>query len=99
MDFSSAEELRSSSPRGASGLNRVFESVATDNSIERTVPPAQPVENTAWRGELAQRLEAYRKRRRKVTPNAAQSHFSFEEASIEVQAPPAFAVAETPSLE
>jgi uncharacterized RDD family membrane protein YckC len=99
VDFSSAEELQSSSPRGASRVNQVYESVSTDNSIERTVSPAEPVESTAWRGELARRLEAYRKRRRKVAPNAAQSHFSFEEASHEVPAPPAIAVAETRSPE
>ena len=99
VDFSSSEKLQSSSPRGVSRLDRAYESVATDNSIEHPVSPAQAVENNAWRGELAQRLEAYRKRRRRVAPNAAQSHFSFEEASNEVHTPPAVAVAETPSLE
>ena len=35
--------------------------------------------DAAWRGELAQRLEAYRTRRRKTAPNVAQSQFLFEE--------------------
>jgi uncharacterized RDD family membrane protein YckC len=47
-----------------------------------------PEENTAWRGELAQRLEAYRVRRKKFTPNDAQSQLQFESAEEE---PPAHA--------
>src|SRR5258705_7727807 len=43
------------------------------DSGERATP-----QGTAWRGELAQRLDAYRTRRRKLAPNAAQSTFSFE---------------------
>jgi uncharacterized RDD family membrane protein YckC len=34
--------------------------------------------DAAWRGELSQRIEAYRTRRRKAAPNTAQSRFSFE---------------------
>jgi uncharacterized RDD family membrane protein YckC len=33
----------------------------------------------AWRGELAQRLQAYRARRRKAVPNLAQSKLPFDE--------------------
>jgi uncharacterized RDD family membrane protein YckC len=33
----------------------------------------------AWRGELEQRLQAYRARRRKASPNTAQSKLQFEE--------------------
>ncbi len=51
----------------------------------------------AWRGELAQRLQTYRVRRRRVAPNLAQSELAFEEpasdqpvhASVEVAEPPA----------
>ena len=51
----------------------------------------------AWRGELAQRLQTYRVRRRRVAPNLAQSQLAFEEpapdqpvhASVEVAEPPA----------
>jgi len=55
-------------------------------------------QDATWRGELSQRLEAYRTRRRKVTPNAAQAQFSFENqqpiaspprAILEVVEPPA----------
>jgi len=50
----------------------------------------------AWRGELSQRIEAYRTRRRRLAPNAAQSQFSFDGPSrtaphtpIAVEEPPA----------
>jgi uncharacterized RDD family membrane protein YckC len=51
----------------------------------------------AWRGELSQRLQTYRVRRRRVAPNLAQSELAFEEpapgqpvhASVEVAEPPA----------
>jgi uncharacterized RDD family membrane protein YckC len=51
----------------------------------------------AWRGELAQRLQTYRVRRRRVAPNLAQSELAFEEpasdqpvhAPVEVAEPPA----------
>ncbi len=41
------------------------------------MPPPKEQE-AAWRGELAQRLDAYRSRRRKLAPNAAQSQFAFD---------------------
>jgi uncharacterized RDD family membrane protein YckC len=55
--------------------------------------------DSAWRGELAQRLQTYRVRRRKVAPNLAQSALPFEEpapdppvqASVSVAEPPATA--------
>jgi uncharacterized RDD family membrane protein YckC len=50
-----------------------------------------PEENTAWQGELAQRLEAYRVRRKKYVPNEAQSQLPFEAAAEEP--PPAAAIA------
>jgi len=34
----------------------------------------------AWQGELAQRLQAYRARRRKIAPNVAQSRLPFEDS-------------------
>ena len=37
-------------------------------------------QDAAWRGELAQRMEAYRVRRRKVARNPGQARFSFEDA-------------------
>ena len=39
----------------------------------------QSEQNVAWQGELAQRVEAYRIRRRKPSRNAAQAQFSFQD--------------------
>jgi uncharacterized RDD family membrane protein YckC len=53
--------------------------------------------DTVWRGELAQRLQSYRARRRKVAPNLNQSQLPFDEPGD----PPAHAsvaVAETPPV-
>jgi uncharacterized RDD family membrane protein YckC len=49
-------------------------------------PSAQePDQTSTWRGELANRLEAYRVRRRKVSPDAAQSHLPFAEPPAPLQ--------------
>ena len=37
-------------------------------------------QNAAWQGELAERMEAYRVRRRKTARYAGQAQFSFEDA-------------------
>jgi uncharacterized RDD family membrane protein YckC len=37
--------------------------------------------DSAWRGELSQRLQAYRVRRRKVAPNLAQSQLPFDDSA------------------
>ena len=41
-------------------------------------PPSRE-SGTAWRGELSERVQAYRTKRRKVAPNLAQSRLPFEE--------------------
>lgn len=51
-------------------------------------------ESEAWRGELAQRLEAYRSRRRKSSPNIAQTQLPFEERAVASSARTAVAVDE-----
>jgi len=48
----------------------------------------------AWRGELAQRLQTYRARRRKVAPNRAQSELPFQEPLVEPPAHATVSVAE-----
>jgi uncharacterized RDD family membrane protein YckC len=42
----------------------------------------EPDQTYAWRSELANRLEAYRLRRRKVSPNAAQTQLPFAEPVV-----------------
>jgi uncharacterized RDD family membrane protein YckC len=54
-------------------------------------------QDAPWRGELAQRLDAYRSRRRKLAPNAAQSRFSFEGPAGKPAPHTSVAVAETPA--
>ena len=68
----------------------VRESLAASTLSDRRAPPAQ--QDAAWRGELAQRLDAYRTRRRKLAPNDAQSQFSFDDSAG--QPPPHASVAE-----
>jgi len=50
----------------------------------------------AWRGELAQRLQTYRVRRRRVAPNLAQSALPFEEPTAEPPVHSSVGVAEHP---
>jgi len=50
--------------------------------------------DSAWRGELSQRLHAYRVRRRKVAPSLSQSQLPFEEPTSEPAVPACVAVAE-----
>jgi uncharacterized RDD family membrane protein YckC len=63
--------------------NLVSDSDSAVSAIGRSgdgFPSAQETcTETAWRGELAQRLTAYRTRRRKRSANDDQSQFSFEE--------------------
>ena len=54
--------------------------------------------DSAWRGELSQRLQAYRVRRRKVAPNLAQSELPFEDPASEARAQASVGVAEVPEI-
>ncbi len=51
-------------------------------------------QDAAWRGELAQRLKAYRTRRRKAFPSEDQCSFSFEESQGNNHAGPSVAIEE-----
>jgi uncharacterized RDD family membrane protein YckC len=53
--------------------------VSPENSTVSSSEPDQPY---AWQSELANRLEAYRVRRRKVSPNAAQTQLPFAEPVV-----------------
>src|SRR5207248_2723611 len=59
--------------------------IGVDGADQFNRPPAvlhDPGQKDAgWRGELSQRLETYRTRRRKFVPNEAQSQFSFDDHS------------------
>ena len=53
--------------------------ISPENSADGAPEPDQTY---AWRSELANRLEAYRLRRRKVSPNAAQTQLPFAEPVV-----------------
>jgi uncharacterized RDD family membrane protein YckC len=57
-------------------------------------PEAEPDQNSTWRGELANRVLAYRVRHRKVSPDAAQSQLPFIEPVSVSQPETIVAVAE-----
>src|ERR1700716_1582590 len=71
-DISATENLALNEDPGRAGADR---------SMPRLAASEQTEQDTAWRGELTQRLEAYRTRRRRLAPNGAQSQFSFDGAS------------------
>jgi uncharacterized RDD family membrane protein YckC len=72
------------------------DSAGLDRS-KRPLGVSPPMEQDgAWRGELAQRLDAYRSRRRKLAPNAAQSQFSFDATPVKIKPQPSLAVADPP---
>jgi uncharacterized RDD family membrane protein YckC len=59
--------------------------------------PASEADPT-WRGELSQRLQAYRVRRRRVAPNLAQSELPFEAPAANPPVPASIGVAEAPAM-
>jgi uncharacterized RDD family membrane protein YckC len=67
-------------------------------SLNLDLEPAQAKSghdaDPAWRGELAQRLQSYRSRRRRVAPNLAQSALPFDEPEPDPPARASIAVAE-----
>ena len=54
-------------------------------------------QDAAWRGELSQRLKAYRTRRGKLTSNAGQAKFSFDGPSEKLAQHSSLSVEELPS--
>jgi uncharacterized RDD family membrane protein YckC len=78
-DLSFLEQVSDSDIRGNLSLSVRDGQNRTDHPEDRSSIKREVAQDTAWRGELTQRLEAYRIRRRKLTPNVAQSHFPFEE--------------------
>jgi uncharacterized RDD family membrane protein YckC len=54
------------------------------------------MQDGCWRGELAERLKAYRTRKRKLSDGGAQSHFPFEESLNARAAEASIAIEEQP---
>ena len=63
----------------------------------QTHDAAEPDQDPTWRGELANRVEAYRVRRRRVSPDSAQSQLPFAEPAAPVPNQTSVAVAEQPT--
>jgi uncharacterized RDD family membrane protein YckC len=88
--MSASADTQVSRTQGNLALNAGPGIAAPDRDVE-----ADP----AWQGELVQRVQAYRARRRKVAPNSAQSHLPFEDSrrassvqttvAVELPTPPA----------
>jgi uncharacterized RDD family membrane protein YckC len=87
-DFSSSEEFT---------VNHKRENLAPKAALSGNTLKREQEQGTAWRGELAQRLEAYRTRRGKLVPNTAQSQFAFNEPSAKTSASPSVEVGEPPA--
>jgi uncharacterized RDD family membrane protein YckC len=85
-DISIRENLAANPEPGSVEINR---------SRQRPIPH-YPKQNAPWRGELSQRMEAYRIRRKRV-PNTAQSQFTFDEPSAETTSPTSVTVVEPPA--
>jgi uncharacterized RDD family membrane protein YckC len=70
---------------------------AAAKATHRSAAMQQMEQDAAWRSELSQRLKVYRTRRGKLTSNADQAQFSFDEpsekpgqqTSISIEEPPA----------
>lgn len=94
VDFSSEEAGRGI----ASQRSLVSRDERRANRTSRAAPvePAIPEQGVEWRGELAERLAAYRSRRRKLSPNSAQSQLPFQNASPEAPRNGSVTVAESP---
>jgi uncharacterized RDD family membrane protein YckC len=98
-----------SAPEGASVLSRWSADPAggderrPENGVihmaSEGAPPiaSEREQESTWRGELANRVEAYRVRRRKVAPDAAQSRLPFAEPIAMTYHDVSVAVAEPPS--
>jgi uncharacterized RDD family membrane protein YckC len=96
-DLSPLEPSRDAVEQGARAANVNAGSNISERRADRSSAKRELVQDAAWRGELAQRLEAYRTRRRKAAPNLAQSQFLFEEAPSKSPSRTTAVVAEPPA--
>jgi uncharacterized RDD family membrane protein YckC len=94
-DSSLTLDLSSEAASSASGVHR-----QSGLQLGRNHAQAQSSHDSdpAWRGELSQRLQAYRTKRRKVAPNLAQSNLPFEEPSAERLTQVSVGIAEAPPV-
>ena len=96
VDTSSWEEPPGVSAKEKLATNADPGQAGIDRSKRQPIVSRQIEQETAWRGEVSQRLEAYRTRRRRLAPSAAQSQFSFDDLSGKTPPHTSAAVAEPP---
>ena len=96
-DLSSLEQFSDSSSREDRARNAYQGPLGAAHPQDGSSSKREVAKDTAWRGELAQRLEAYRTRRKKIAPNLAQSQFTFEEPSRNSNTSTSAVVVETPA--
>jgi uncharacterized RDD family membrane protein YckC len=97
VGFSLTEESSDTRTRGNLAFNRGPNPAEAVRSKRSSAAGPQAEQDAAWRGELAERLTAYRTRRRKITSNSAQSQFSFDGPSAETAAQTSISVEEPPA--
>jgi len=88
------EESPDTHTKGNVALDALPDLGAAEKAKHRSAAPQPMEQDAAWRGELSQRLKAYRTRRGKLTPNAAQAQFSFDRPSEKSTPPGAVSVEE-----
>jgi uncharacterized RDD family membrane protein YckC len=79
VGLSAWEDSSAFPSREAPSIDADHGSAGNDRSARPSGVSRQAEQGVAWRGELAERLDAYRSKRRKLSPNAAQSRFSFDD--------------------
>src|SRR6266436_1831384 len=94
VDTSSWEEPPGVSAKEKLATNADPGQAGIDRSKRQPIVSRQIEQETAWRGEVSQRLEAYRTRRRRLAPSAVQSQFSFDDLSGKTPPHTSAAVAE-----
>jgi uncharacterized RDD family membrane protein YckC len=78
-DFSPPENFSSSRVEGNLALYAHRSPLAQE--MDHVQPVVTPVQDSAWRDELNNRVQAYRARRRKPSSNKAQSHLPFDDSA------------------
>ena len=99
VGFSAIEEASDISSLGIPPRNAEAENLgmgACESCVEAS---REATQEGSWRGELADRVNAYRTRRRKVSANDRQTYFSFEESVDETQGRASVAIEGQPASE
>ncbi len=97
VGFSSLEDSPDLHTRGNLALKADSARAGIDPSSAGPSDTRETPQDPAWRGELAHRLEAYRTRRRKLTPNSAQPQLPFDAPVAAAHPQSSVGLAESPA--